>query len=259
MLRAVNVVSVVSLKGGVGKTSVVLGLAGAAWQRGVRTLVLDLDPQANATTVLDPVGARFTMNDVLADGRAGVLADALVRSGWGGGVDVGPSERALAHRNVDQRDGALRLRVAMSGLDGYDLVLVDTPPSLGELTKNALSASHRALVVTEPTLFALQGAEQAVEAVEVVRAAYNLRLTVAGIVVNRVRTHQPEHAFRLAELREAYGDLVLDPPLPDRSAVQQAAGAYLPVQAWRSPGAREVSDVYDDHLDRLLVTRKETV
>ena len=259
MLRAVKVVSVVSLKGGVGKTSVVLGLAGAAWQRGVRALVLDLDPQANATTVLDPVDKRFTMNDVLADGRAGVLGDAVVPSGWGGGLHVVASERALAHRNVVDRDGALRLRVTMSGVDGYDLVLIDSPPSLGELTKNALSASHCALVVTEPTLFALQGAEQAIEAVEVVRAAYNLRLTVAGIVVNRVRAQQPEHAFRMAELAAAYGELLLEPALPERSAVQQAAGAYLPVQAWRSPGAREVSDVYDAYLDRLLASRKETV
>jgi cellulose biosynthesis protein BcsQ len=247
-------VSVVSLKGGVGKTSLVLGLAGAAWDRGLRVLVVDLDPQANATTVLDPVDVRFTSNDVLADARSGVLAQAVTASRWGSGVGVVAAEPALEHRNTPERDGALRLRIAMEGENQWDLVLIDSPPSLGELTKNALAASHRALVVTEPTLFALHGAQQALDAVEVVRANYNLRLRPAGIVVNRARPHQAEQAFRLSELANAYAGLLYEPPLPDRTAFQQAAGAYVPVQAWRSPGAREVAEILDDYLDRLLAT-----
>lgn len=253
------VVSVVSLKGGVGKTSVVLGLAGACWDRGMRVLVVDLDPQANASTVLDPLDRPFTTNDVLADARSGVLADAVTASAWGPDVDVVPSEPALEHRNrvdassaASSRDGALRLRIAMDGLNGYDLVLVDSPPSLGELTKNALAASHRALVVTEPTLFSLQGAQQALDAIDVVRSGYNLRLRPAGIVVNRAKPQQTEHAFRLEELSRSYGALLFEPPLPERAALQQAAGAFLPVQAWRSPGARETAEVFDDYLDRLL-------
>ncbi len=250
------VVSVVSLKGGVGKTSLTLGLAGAALQHGVRTLVVDLDPQANASTVLDPRGVTYTSNDVLADARAGVLRQAVARSGWGDAVDVVVAEPALEHRNRDVaapgRDGTLRLRIAMDGLDGYDLVLVDTPPSLGDLTRNALAASHRALVVTEPTLFALHGAQQALDAVDVVRRGSNLRLRPAGVVVNAVRGRSAEHAFRLRELEEAYGDLLLAPALPDRAAVQQAAGAYVPVHAYRSPGAREVAGVLDGYLQRLL-------
>ncbi|RJK98371.1 ParA family protein [Vallicoccus soli] len=246
----------VSLKGGVGKTSVVLGLAGAALERGVRTLVVDLDPQANASTVLDPREVTYTSNDVLADARAGVLRQAVSRSGWGDLVDVVVAERALEHRNRDLpsagRDGTLRLRIAMDGLDGYDLVLVDSPPSLGDLTRNALAASHRALVVTEPTLFALHGAQQALDAVDVVRRSSNLRLRPAGVVVNRVRARSAEHAYRLRELEDAYDDLLLTPALPDRAAVQQAAGAYVPVQAYRSPGAREVGQVLGGYLERLL-------
>lgn len=250
------VVSVVSLKGGVGKTSVVLGLAGACWERGLRTLVVDMDPQANASTVLDPPQRPFTTNDVLADGRAGVLLEAITTSSWGEHVDVVPAEAALEHRREgdDRRGDALRLRIAMQGLAGYDLVLVDSPPSLDLLTRNALAASHRALVVTEPSLFALQGAQRALDAVDVVRAGHNLRLRPAGIVVNRARPSQTEHAHRLGELAAAYGHLLLDPPLPDRAAVQQAEGAFLPVQAWRSPGAREVSDVFEDHLTTVLAT-----
>jgi cellulose biosynthesis protein BcsQ len=80
----------------------------------------------------------------------------------------------------------------------------------------------------------------------------NLRLRPAGVLVNRVRSNLSEHRYRIDELREVYGDMVLDPVIPERSAVQQAQGAGVPVQAWRSPGAAEVSDAYDDILDRLL-------
>jgi cellulose biosynthesis protein BcsQ len=248
----VLVVSVVSLKGGVGKTSVTLGLAGAAWERGLRTLVLDLDPQGNATTVLDPAEVRFSASDVLADPRAGLLNHAISVSSWGPTVGVVAADSLLERHNaLAGRDATLRLRVALGGLDGWDLVLVDSPPSLAGLTRNALVASHYALVVTEPSLFALQGAQAALEAVELVRGD-NLRLRPAGIVVNKVRAQSTEHRFRWDELRSAYGPLVLDPPLPDRIAVQQAEGACVPIQAWRSSGAREVSDALEDVLDQVL-------
>ena len=87
-------------------------------------------------------------------------------------------------------------------------MLIDTPPALGELTRNALTASDLGLVVTEPSLFALQGAQQALDAMSVVRDT-NLRLQVAGIVVNRVRPTSSEHRYRMAELALAYGDLLL--------------------------------------------------
>jgi chromosome partitioning protein len=248
----VLVVSVVSLKGGVGKTSIVLGLAGAAWERGVKTLVVDLDPQGNASTVLDPPEVRFSASDVLADPGSGLLAHAVARSGWGPSVDVIAADTLLERHNVvTGKASTLQLRIAMSGLKGYDLVLIDAPPSLGGLTRNALAAAHYALIVSEPSLFALQGTQAALEAIDVVQGD-NLRLRSAGILVNKLRAHSTEHRFRMDELAAAYGDQVLEPPIPDRTAIQQAEGACVPVQAWRSPGAREVSDALDDHFDRLM-------
>ncbi len=259
--RATVTCAVIAQKGGVGKTTTLLGLAGAAWERGLRTLVIDLDPQANATAALDPAGTAYSSNDVLADARPGVAADAVVASGWGPGIDLIPGERALEHRAVPEgRDSALRLRIALEGVaDNYDLVLVDCPPSLGELTRNALAAVRLALVVTEPSFFALPGAAAALEAIEVVRGSSNLVLRPAGVLVNRSRPQTSEHAFRLAELHAAYPDLVLPFVVPERTAVQQAQGACVPVQAWRSTGAREVSDVYDDLLDTLLAKAADTV
>ena len=112
-----TVVAVLSMKGGVGKSTVALGLASAAWERGLRTLVIDLDPQANASMALDVVGAPFTTSDVLADARPGVAADAVVTSGWGDQINAIAAERSLEHRNVPQgRNSSLRLRTALATL-----------------------------------------------------------------------------------------------------------------------------------------------
>lgn len=254
--HSVNVltVSVFSLKGGVGKTTVTLGLAGSAQARGLRTLVADLDPQANATSALDPAQITLTANDVLAGSRAGSVAKAVTTSGWGDGLSVLPSEPALALRNypVDGSAGAHRLRAAMNGLTGYDLMLIDCPPSLGELTTNALAASDLAVVVTEPTMFALTGAQQALTTLDTVRRGFNLRLHPAGIVVNRARPRSVEHRFRIEELIAAYHDLVLDPVLPERSAVPRAQGSCRPIQSWQSSGAREVAEIFSGYLTHLL-------
>lgn len=253
---AAHVMAALSLKGGVGKTSVILGVAGAASARGLRVLVVDLDPQANATSSLDPKRTPYTTSDVLYDARTGVAADAVVQSGWGPSVHVIPSERALEHRagSVGSQS-ALRLRRALDGVsEQFDVVLVDCPPSLGELTRNGLNAADSALIVTEPSFFAVQGAEQALEAVSLVRAHENHELRPAGVVANRVRPTVAEHAFRMSEMQAAFGELFLG-GLPDRSAVQQAQGACIPVQKWKSSGAADMTRAFDLLFGRLFGER----
>ena len=209
-----TVVAVLSMKGGVGKSTVALGLASAAWDRNLRTLVIDLDPQANASMALDVDGAEFTTSDVLADARPGVAADAVVTSGWGDTVAVIAAERSLEHRNVAQgRNSALRLRTALATLPrSYDLVVIDCPPSLGELTRNALSAADRAIVVTEPNHFALHGATEALEAIDVIAAATNPGLKAACVVVNRFRPDDREHRLNADRLAADPGGRVYGVP-----------------------------------------------
>lgn len=254
-MRGTRVLSVLSLKGGVGKTSVVLGLAGAALQAKIPTLVVDLDPQANATAALDPVAAPYSVSDVLHDARPGIAADAVVDSCWGQGLRLIPSERALEHRAAESARGSeMRLSTALRGVAGhYSLVLIDCPPNLGELTRNALYASDSALVITEPSFFAVQSAAQAVESIEVARRAGHDDLQLVGILATRVRKRQPEHTYRMAELHDAFGDVVLD-PIPDRAAIQQAQGACMPVQRWRSASARAASAAFAELLTTVLAT-----
>lgn len=252
--------SVVSMKGGVGKTSVTLGLASAAWSRGDRVLVIDLDPQANATMGLRVDAPSFTVNDVLADARPGVAIDALQVSPWGEHVHVLASERALEHRNtVEGRHSSLRLRAALASLPrAYDLVVIDCPPSLGELTRNALSASDAALIVTEPGYFALRGAEQAMEAAEVIRSSTNPLMHAEAIIINKARPSVAEQRARIAELTAIYGDLVSGVIVPERNAIQQAEAAGMPIHAWESPAGAELSGVFDALYDAIMPVRLTT-
>lgn len=264
-MSAVPAVSVISLKGGVGKTSVVLGLAGAALERGLRTLVVDLDPQANASTGLGVDAGDLALPEVLEDPRAAVVQAAVTASTWSdsagrttgatGHVDViAGSRRSDPLDDPSPRPAVLRrLATALDRLDGdpYDLVLLDCPPTLRRLTRTALDASDRVLVVGEPGLFAVQGADQALTAVQEERA-HNPRLQPLGVVVNRFRDRNPEHRYRLEELRSLFGPLVLNPPVPERSAVQQAQGASVPIQVWGTAGSRDAAEAFDRLLDRVL-------
>ena len=276
------VVASLSLKGGVGKTTVALGLAGAAQQHGVRTLVVELDPQANSTIALDAGPTTATVADVLDDPRRSVLQRAIAPSGWGEGVDVlvggelterhnhpdpspkqlGRLRRALRHLTDDTGDHLASPGNPPHGWHDeddphegdvpYRLVIIDCPPSLGQLTRSALVAADRAVLVTDATMFAVSGVQRAFDAVHHERQRDNPGLQPLGVLINRVRPRNTEHEFRIAELRELFGPLVLSGVLPDRSAIQQAQGACLPIQRWDTPGAREASAVFTLLLGRVL-------
>ncbi|MBM3689033.1 MAG: ParA family protein [Actinobacteria bacterium] len=255
------VVSVLSLKGGVGKTSVVLGLAGAALKKCLSTVVIDLDPQGNATSVLRSRRIRGTATTVLAHPTGESIREALTRSDWKGGGDIRliASDPNLVRFDAWSGTHAFRPKLAraVKHLD-VDLVLIDCPPSLGALTREALAAADLAVVVTTPSYFGAQGAERAIAEIRVIRDSVNPRLEFAGIVVNRLREKTEEHRYRKRELIQIHGaQAVLKPYIPERVAVQQAESAGQPLQAVKSQGAREVSKAFDKMLGRLIKFGKD--
>lgn len=253
------VVAVANQKGGVGKTTVTLGVADAAARRARRVLVVDLDPQANATSGLGLADPDRTVDDALAADRTGALGAVVTSSTWpadGGPTPaVAPSSPALAAREpqlaTDPIGAQDRLRHALEGVaDAYDLVLVDCPPSLGLLTVNALVAADRVLVVTEPVAWASDGVEQMLRTVGRVREVRRPGLEVAAIVVNRVgRTR--DAGYWHSQLTEAFGELAAG-PVRLRAAVAEAAAQSLPLAALgHRSGAAEARDEFDAVLDRL--------
>lgn len=249
-------IAVLSLKGGTGKTTVVLGLAGAAAIRGIPALVVDLDPQANASAALGVVDPELTISDALADGRRSIARDAVAAATWKLGPNAAPvrliaSDRSLENRAVTSPGSGARLHRVLDGISTEgELMLIDCPPNLGELTRNALVTADAALIVTDPSYFALTGAAQAIEAVDIVRTTANPRLRLAGIAVNRVRARSVEQTFRLNELRSAHPTLVLEPVLSERVGVPAAQGAGVPIQGWEGSSAR----AFSNDLNALLAT-----
>ncbi len=257
-VRGVIVVSVCSLKGGVGKTSVVLGLASAALAKGVPTLVVDLDPQADATLALDVSGScEVDVATLLGNPRRKTFDAAVTPSGWAEGgakLDVIPgSAESAAYDGRRATERALsRLGQALTTAQDYRLVVIDCPPSFGGLTRSGLVASNRAVVVTEPALFSVTAADRALRAIDELRRSNAPDLQPLGVVVNRYRDRSPEHRYRVTELADMFGPLVLTPTIPERSALQQAQGASQPVHRWPGPAARELADAFDAHLARVL-------
>jgi chromosome partitioning protein len=180
-----TVVAVANQKGGVGKTTTAVNLS-AYLALAVRVLLVDVDPQANATSSLglDPRTVKPGMYEVLL-GEAS-MDDAIVPSGRDG-LDVAPTSRGLAGAQVellDLPDSARRLKTVLEPVRGrYDVTLIDCPPSLGMLTLNALAAADALLVPVQCEYLALEGLGQVMETLDLVRADVNPRLELQAVVL----------------------------------------------------------------------------
>lgn len=246
-----HVLSVSSLKGGVGKTTVALGLASAALNKGLNTLVIDLDPQCDATSGLAaPADQGYSIAEVLQNPKSQVLRRAIVPSAWHRDskmdVLVGSPRSLLLDSPAPSVSDVWRLEeVLVSIEDEYDLVIIDTPPSINALTRTAWVASDRVVLVTEPALYSVIAADRARKAILEISAKLSPRLQLLGVVVNRLRPQSHEHDFRLKELREMFGDQLLMPYFEERAAVQQSTGAARPIHSWPAEGAAEIAKGFD--------------
>src|SRR4051812_24840398 len=149
-----RIVALLNQKGGVGKTTVTLGLASAAAEAGHKVLVVDLDPQASSTWVLgvDPEEPELSTAEVIGKTSA---ADAIYESAWHENIHIMPGSKRLQGR---EQGKPTRLRAALQDVaDEYDAVLIDCPPSLGNLTLSGLTAADHAVIVVEPSALGLRG------------------------------------------------------------------------------------------------------
>jgi chromosome partitioning protein len=250
------IVAIVNQKGGVGKTTVTLGLASAAASRGHRVLVVDLDPQANATAGLGIWDAPITVDAALETDRPGAAAELAIRSNWDIPTppDVLASTNALSTREPQLANDPVgaqdRLQIALQGYP-YDLVVIDCPPSLGLLTINGLFAAERALIVTEPGAWASDGVANVQLTISRIAARRGGAPSLAGIAVNRLGRTRDAHYWHTM-LLEQYGDQVFA-PIHLRAAVAEASAQSLPIHGLGTrQGASDAAIEFDALLDAVV-------
>ncbi len=262
MAPVASVAAILNQKGGVGKTTITLGLTAAAQRAGDPCLVVDLDPQGSAGWALGVEASddHLSIGDVIRTGDTRVAERATVTSGWGEGVDVLPASGNLIEREADGTDVAttLRLRAALAPLlERYRFVFVDCAPSLGPTTHAGLALADRVLLVVELSALSIRGAERVLEVVDEVWAGLNPDLDVGGVIVNRApaasveATRQSEALDRLMGARAVWRPFV-----PQRTVLNEAVGDRCPVHdlGYRAKDVVEVFDELYDHLVRSTRT-----
>jgi len=226
-------------KGGVGKTATAVSLAAYLAEWGLRVLVVDIDPQANATSSLgvDKRTVESSVYDVLA--RRVAPAEAVLHTPWQR-LDLLPSSPALAGATVELvnlPEREYRLRQALGQIeDGYDYVLIDTPPSLGILTVNALTAARGVIIPVQCEYLALEGLSQLTRVIELVRRSLNARLQIRGLVMTMYDSRTLLARQVVGEVRRYFPGRVFNTIVPRNIKLSEAPSYGQPIMTY-APGS----------------------
>jgi len=247
-----KVYALANQKGGVGKTTTAINLAACLAEAGEPALVIDLDPQANATSGLGERANGTSTYDLLD----GVPLRDLAKPTKFQNLHLIPAKPDLAGATVEltrHSEGETYLRQALaSDIDRYSFVFLDCPPSFGPLTVNALAAADRVLIPVQAEYYALEGLSQLVQSINLVKVRLNPRLAVGGVLLTMVDGRTRLSADVEAEVRKHFGELVFTQTVPRSVRLAEAPSHGLPAIAYdrRSRGADAYWKVAMELVDR---------
>jgi chromosome partitioning protein len=250
-----RVIAIANQKGGVGKTTTAVNLGASLAEKGRRVLVIDVDPQGNASTGLGVDSARRSRSTYQVLSAQVPLAEAIVETEIPGLWAV-PSTIDLAGAEIElvsQFARETRLARALDAVRGsFDFILLDCPPSLGLLTVNALTAADELLVPIQCEYYALEGLGQLLENIRLVQQSVNPRLALTGIVLTMFdpRTRLADQV--VAEVREYFGPVVYETVIPRSVRLAEAPGFGKPITLYdpSSPGAASYRSLAREVLER---------
>ena len=253
-------IAIANQKGGVGKTTTAINIATAMAATGWKTLLVDLDPQGNASTGLGiAANAReFSSYDLLL--QEATLAQAAQGTDVPG-LDIVPATQDLSGAEVELvgvDDRTARLGQALSERNGYDICFIDCPPSLGLLTLNALGAADTLLVPLQCEFFALEGLSQLLQTVERVQERFNPDLGIIGVVLTMFDRRNRLTDQVADDVRDCLGNLVFEAVIPRNVRLSEAPSHGLPALIYdhACPGSRAYIALARELIGRLPQERK---
>lgn len=247
-----HVIAVTNQKGGVGKTTTAVNVAYNLAKAGKKVLLVDLDPQGNATSGLSISKTNAAARDVLA-GKVEVRA--VVQKTNYPNLFVLPTDAELATLETEiaaAKDRAIRLKKVLADID-YDVVLIDCPPSLGLLTVNALTAAQSIIIPVQTEYYALEGLGQLLETMKLVRQALNPHLAILGVVMTMHNARTTLSTQVEEQLRSNFKDRLFKTVVPRNIRVAEAPSHGKPVgeyDKW-SKGARAYKQLSKEITERL--------
>ena len=253
---AALVLSITNQKGGVGKTTTSINLAAALAQKGFRTLLLDLDPQGNATiSFVQPEALERSVFELLTDPTVSA-ADVILKTAEEK-LDLIGSRISLAKaeaKMIGEFDSHFRLKDKLSAVrEAYDYIIIDTPPTLGILTVNALVASTHLLVPIQSSFYALEGTDDLLDTYEKIRARPNPELKFLGVVITIDDRRTVLARDIRTQIRDVFGDKVFQTTitksvrLEESPAYRQSIFAFAPT----SSGAAEYYSLTEEVIRRV--------
>ena len=255
-----KVITVINLKGGVGKTHTSWLLASVCQERSLRVLVVDTDTQANLTNSFLPERDGLPCIEALFNPASDTPAHILIRRTRFSHIDILPASQALAHFDVtdarqwERTDLHLSLRDSMTAVrPNYDYIIFDCPPRLSVVSYAALCASDYVVIPLEAADWGAQGIVQVTAAIEQVKVTYHPKLRLLGYLVSRFKRARSYQQSYLVQLREHFGALAFDTVIPDLAQFEKSVTDSIPITL-HSPSSEEaaIARTFVDEVDRRI-------